>query len=130
VLSHTFTGPDTLWDVRLNGEPASEARFNAAVAGQYGVPVGLITGDDVIVPGVKRFSERTITYTGPDRGRSARTRIEARVGRTVYGGYDYDPPNTGMRCAACSHGIGPGSRDRLKKGRDGGGTTAAAAFQQ
>jgi D-amino peptidase len=48
VLSHTFNGPDTLWDVRLNGEPASEARFNASVAGQLGVPVGLITGDDVI----------------------------------------------------------------------------------
>jgi D-amino peptidase len=48
VLSHTFTGPVTLWDVRLNGEPASEARFNAAVAGHHGVPVGLITGDDVI----------------------------------------------------------------------------------
>ena len=48
VLSHTFTGTDTLWDVRLNGEPASETRFNAALAGHYGVPVALITGDDVI----------------------------------------------------------------------------------
>jgi D-amino peptidase len=48
VLSHTFTGPDVLWDVRLNGEPASEARFNAIVAGQFGAPVALITGDDVI----------------------------------------------------------------------------------
>jgi D-amino peptidase len=48
VLSHTFNGPDTLWDVRLNGEHASEARFNASVAGQLGVPVALITGDDVI----------------------------------------------------------------------------------
>jgi D-amino peptidase len=48
VLSHTFTGPDVLWDIRLNGEPASEARFNAALAGQHGVPVALITGDDVI----------------------------------------------------------------------------------
>jgi len=48
VLSHTFSGPDTLWDVRLNGAPASEARFNAALAGQYGVPVALVTGDDVI----------------------------------------------------------------------------------
>ena len=42
------TGPDVLWDVHLNGEPASEARFNAALAGQHGVPVALITGDDVI----------------------------------------------------------------------------------
>src|SRR6202011_4526365 len=48
VLSHTFTGPDTLWDVRLNDAPASEALFNAALAGQYGVPVALVTGDDVI----------------------------------------------------------------------------------
>jgi D-amino peptidase len=48
VLSHTFNGPDTLWNVCLNGEPASEARFNAAVAGHYGVPVALVTGDDVI----------------------------------------------------------------------------------
>ena len=32
----------------MNGEAASEARFNAAVAGQLGVPVALITGDDVI----------------------------------------------------------------------------------
>jgi len=37
-----------LWDVRLNDAPASEARFNAALAGQYGVPVVLVTGDDVI----------------------------------------------------------------------------------
>jgi D-amino peptidase len=48
VLSHTFNGPDTLWNVCLNSEPASEARFNAAVAGHYGVPVALVTGDDVI----------------------------------------------------------------------------------
>src|SRR5438067_7405332 len=48
VLSHTFSGPDVLWDVRLNGESASEARFNAALAGEHGTPVALITGDDVI----------------------------------------------------------------------------------
>ena len=48
VLSHTFNGPDTLWDVRLNGESASEARFNASVAGELDVPVALVTGDDVI----------------------------------------------------------------------------------
>jgi D-amino peptidase len=48
VLSHTFTGPDVLWDIRLNDAPVSEARFNAALAGELGVPVALITGDDVI----------------------------------------------------------------------------------
>ena len=48
VLSHTFVGPSMLWDIRLNGEAASEARFNAALAGERGVPLALITGDDVI----------------------------------------------------------------------------------
>jgi D-amino peptidase len=48
ILSHTFVGPDVLWDACLNGEPTSEARFNALVAGHFGVPVALITGDDVI----------------------------------------------------------------------------------
>jgi D-amino peptidase len=48
VLAHTFTGPSLLWDIRLNGEPASEARFNAALAGDLGIPVSLVTGDDVV----------------------------------------------------------------------------------
>jgi len=45
VLDHTYSGR-LLYEVRLNGEPASEAELNAAFAGTFGVPVGLITGDD------------------------------------------------------------------------------------
>src|SRR5438093_2346584 len=45
VLDHTYSGR-LIWEVRLNGEPAAEAELNAAFAGTYGVPVGLITGDD------------------------------------------------------------------------------------
>jgi len=45
VLDHTYSGR-LIWEVRLNGEPASEAELNAAFAGTYGVPVGLVTGDD------------------------------------------------------------------------------------
>jgi D-aminopeptidase len=36
-------------------EPASEARFNALVAGQFGVPVALVTGDDVICEETRRW---------------------------------------------------------------------------
>jgi D-amino peptidase len=43
VLSHTFTG--TLADVRVNGRSFGEIGLNAAVAGSFGVPVVLITGD-------------------------------------------------------------------------------------
>jgi len=45
VLDHTYSGR-LLYDVRVNGESWTEAELNAAVAGSYGVPVGLVTGDD------------------------------------------------------------------------------------
>ena len=46
VLSHTYN-PRAISDVRINGEVASEAGLNALVAQAYGVPIILVTGDDV-----------------------------------------------------------------------------------
>jgi D-amino peptidase len=46
ILNHTWLGKE-IQDVWLNGEPAGELRLVAAVAGHYGVPVVLVTGDDV-----------------------------------------------------------------------------------
>ena len=46
VLAHTFSG--YFHEVRLNGARVSEAEVNALQAGALGVPVGLVTGDDVI----------------------------------------------------------------------------------
>lgn len=48
VRAHTFSSANYA-AVRLNGMPVSESVFNAAVAAHYGVPVVLITGDDVAV---------------------------------------------------------------------------------
>jgi D-amino peptidase len=47
VLSHTFDSPTVITGVWLNGEPCSEARMNATLAGLRGIPVGLVTGDDL-----------------------------------------------------------------------------------
>ena len=47
ILSHTYSSPTEVIGVELNGEPCSEARMNAALAGTENIPVGLITGDDV-----------------------------------------------------------------------------------
>ena len=47
VLDHTYAGR-SLYDVRVNGESWTEAELNAALAATYGVPVGLVTGDDKI----------------------------------------------------------------------------------
>ncbi len=45
VLAHTMTGD---WTVRLNGVVVPEAGFNAALAGHFGVPVVMISGDQTI----------------------------------------------------------------------------------
>lgn len=45
VLSHTFRAQGVV-DVELEGRHCSEARMNAALAGVYRVPVGLVTRDN------------------------------------------------------------------------------------
>jgi D-amino peptidase len=46
VLSHTYL-PNSITGVWLDGVRASEGRLNAALAAEYGVPVLLVTGDDL-----------------------------------------------------------------------------------
>jgi len=46
VLAHTYL-PNSITSVRVNGETASEGRMNALLAAEYGVPVALVTGDDL-----------------------------------------------------------------------------------
>jgi D-amino peptidase len=43
ILKHTMNG--TTFDMKLNGKPVPEAGLNAAIAGYFGVPVVLVTGD-------------------------------------------------------------------------------------
>jgi len=52
VLSHTYN-PRAVAEVRLNGTVVGEAGINALVARRYGVPVALVTGDDVTVEETK-----------------------------------------------------------------------------
>lgn len=54
VLAHTYTA-DVLYNVRINGIACSEALLNAAMAGYYGIPVLLVSGDAVLVEHVKEF---------------------------------------------------------------------------
>jgi D-amino peptidase len=46
VLSHTYLG-NSVTGVWLDGKHASEGRLNAAMAAEHGVPVLLVTGDDL-----------------------------------------------------------------------------------
>ena len=46
TIAHTYSGRPTA--SRLNGRLVGETGVNAAVLGQWGVPVGLVTGDDAL----------------------------------------------------------------------------------
>jgi len=48
VRAHTISSA-RLADIRLNGTSVPEAGINAAIAGHFGVPVVMISGDDVII---------------------------------------------------------------------------------
>jgi len=48
TLAHSFSGP-AFRSIKLNGEPCSEGYFGAAVAGELGKPVVLVSGDDAFV---------------------------------------------------------------------------------
>ncbi len=52
VRAHTLSSA-RLTSVRINGAEVSEAVINAAIAGHFGVPVVLVTGDDVTVKETK-----------------------------------------------------------------------------
>ena len=52
VRAHTFSSA-RLTSVKLNGTPVTEGAFNAAIAGHFGVPVVMISGDDVVIEEVR-----------------------------------------------------------------------------
>jgi D-amino peptidase len=91
VLSHTFSSNFT--EVRVNGQPVSEAEVNGLYAASAGVPVGVVTGDDQICevarkvfPGVTTVEvKRCVAYASADSlaPQVACDRIEQAVADTV-----------------------------------------------
>jgi len=60
-LAHTFTLH--LRGVRVNGELVSETYWNAHLLARWGVPVGLVTGDDVLAEDVARLLPQAVYVT-------------------------------------------------------------------
>lgn len=54
VRAHTMSSA-RLADVKLNGVSVSEGGFNAAIAGHFGVPVIMVSGDDAAVDEVSKM---------------------------------------------------------------------------
>lgn len=54
TLAHTMRGARIV-DIKLNGQKVPEAGFNAAVAGHFGVPVVLLSGDQTVIDETRRL---------------------------------------------------------------------------
>jgi D-amino peptidase len=82
TIAHTYTGGPV--ETRLNGRPTGEYGFNALALGAWGIPVGLVAGDDALaaeVEGWLPWAERIVVKEGfgsnaaaslhPERAREA-----------------------------------------------------------
>ena len=71
TIAHTYTGRPV--ETRLDGRPTGEYGFNALVLGAWGIPVGMVTGDDALageVEGWLPWAERVVVKA-VDGGHSA-----------------------------------------------------------
>jgi D-amino peptidase len=55
ILSHSYN-PRAIWEARINGEIVGETALNALVAAHYGVPIALVTGDQVTAEEARRLA--------------------------------------------------------------------------
>jgi D-amino peptidase len=92
-MDHSFSSA-AVYNIRMDGRPVGEAELNAALAGHFGVPVGLVSGDDVLAENLAdRFDpavERVVVKSGISRHASnnlhpeaAREKIRSAAGRAV-----------------------------------------------
>jgi D-amino peptidase len=60
VLSHTYN-PEVISAVRINGDYVGESGINALVGAHYGVPIALVSGDQVTVDELAGFAPDALT---------------------------------------------------------------------
>ena len=71
TIAHTYSGRPV--ETRLDGRPTGEYGLNALVLGAWGIPVGLVTGDDALAEEVEAWlpwAERVVVKVA-DGGHSA-----------------------------------------------------------
>ncbi len=76
ILDHTYT--DSILDVRLNGRSVGEFGINAALAGTFGVPVALVSGDKAIAE-----EARTLLGDGAPRTVVVKEAVSRHAARSV-----------------------------------------------
>lgn len=66
-MDHTYSSA-SIYRVKINGEAVGETEINAALAGYYGVPVVLVSGDDLLVKEVREFLGKSVETVVAKRG--------------------------------------------------------------
>ncbi|UCD04862.1 MAG: M55 family metallopeptidase [candidate division WOR-3 bacterium] len=66
-MDHTYSSA-SIYRVKINGESVGETEINAALAGYYGVPVVLVSGDDMLVKEVRKFLGKSVETVIAKRG--------------------------------------------------------------
>ena len=66
-MEHTYSSA-SVYSVKINGQYVGESEINAALAGYYGVPLGLVTGDDMLIAEIKKFFGRHVETVVTKRG--------------------------------------------------------------
>ena len=85
IIDHTYTS--RVHEARLNGQPVGELAINAALAGTYGVPVALVSGDQALAAEAARAARRV----GGDGDREAGRRPVRGPKRASRGGLPAHP---------------------------------------
>lgn len=53
-MDHTYSSR-TIYNIKINGHSVGESEINAAIAGYYKVPLGLVSGDDQLAKEIRKF---------------------------------------------------------------------------
>ena len=54
MMDHSYSS-SSIYNIKINGVYVGESEINAGIAGHYGVPLGLVSGDDKLAKEIKEF---------------------------------------------------------------------------
>lgn len=101
ILSHSYN-PRAIWEARINDQIVGETAINALVASHYGVPIALVTGDQVTAVEAEQLSpspvgvavKRSISRFAAEslHPEVARQRISAGATHALTAGRPASPP--------------------------------------
>ena len=66
-MEHTYSSA-SIYHIKINGQHVGESEINAALAGYYGVPLGLVSGDDLLAAEIRKFFGTNVETVVTKRG--------------------------------------------------------------